>query len=125
MAEENVIESVAFPDADALFAQVLSCDPALHPDEMECTANLVFNQERVGRPWRLAAALASKDGAFFRELAEDEAKAKTFAATIDQLRDFSALLRSVADLADCAAARVMVAGCNHEGFNTWTEEASS
>ena len=105
--------------ADKLFEQVMTCAPALPPEQMEGVANLVMNQEVVGRQWRLTAFLASKGGEFYRELADDAAKAEVIVPAADLMRDFAKLLRSVADLADCVAARVMVAGCNHERCNEW------
>ena len=70
----------------------------------------------------LAALLATKDGAFFKELATDPEQAKALAPTVSALQDFAERMRGIAELAECAAARVMVAGCNHESFNAWAAE---
>ena len=111
-------------ELDALYQQVMTCEPALAPDQLDKVADMVKDQEATGRPWRLAAFLATKDGAFFKELANDPEQAKALAPTVSVLQDFAERMRGIAEMAECAAARVMVAGCNHEQFNTWaTEEA--
>jgi len=86
-------------------------------------ADIVRNNQRMGVPWRMTAVLAGKDGEFFRGVAENEEVAKTFANVVVPLHNFAEMLRKVAELADCAASRLMVAGCNHENFNEWMEEA--
>ena len=108
----------------ALDQQVMACEPALAPDQLDKVADMVRDQEATGRPWRLAALLATKDGDFFKELANDPEKAKVLAPTVSVLQDFAERMRGVAELAECAAARVMVAGCNHEQFNAWAAEAN-
>lgn len=111
-------------ELDALYQQVMTCEPALAPDLLDAVADMVRDLEATVRPWRLAALLATKDGTFFNELANDPEKAEAFAPTVSVLRDFAERMRMVAELAECAAARVLVSGCNHEQFNTWaTEEA--
>lgn len=107
---------------DALYEQVLNCEPALAPDQLDKVAGMAMDQEATGRPWRLAALLATKDGAFFKELATDPEQAKALAPTVSALQDFAERMRRIAELAECAAARVMVAGCNHESFNAWAAE---
>lgn len=108
-------------DADAIFNQVMTCEPAVPKDKLEDLANLVFSKERVIRNWRLAALLGSKDGTFFKELSTDEEQAKALAAAVDPLRDAAQLLRGMAEIMDCVSARVMVAGCNHRDSNAWME----
>jgi hypothetical protein len=122
MADGNVTNRES--ELDQLFEQVMTCESAIPPSELEPLADLIRNQERVGRQWRLTALLASKNGEFFREVANDEEQARVLAATIGPLEDFSKLLRAMADLADCASSRLMVAGCNHEDFNDWVKEAA-
>ena len=107
---------------DELYEQVLHCEPAIAPQDVELLADLVMNQERIGRNWRLTALIAGKGGEFYRELAENADHAQMFAPTTICLRDFARLLRHVADLADSVSARIMVAGCNHEHFNDWMNE---
>lgn len=109
-------------ELDALYQQVMTCEPALAPDQLDTVADMVKDQEATGRPWRLAALLATKDGTFFNELANDPERAKALAPTVSVLQDFAERMRMVAELAECAAARVMVAGCNHEQFNAWATE---
>ncbi|MCW0232920.1 MAG: hypothetical protein OJJ21_04910 [Ferrovibrio sp.] len=109
-------------ELDALYESVLNCEPAIPPEEVEPLANLVMNQERVGRQWRLTALIAGKDGAFFSDIANNAAAAQAFAHCVDALHDFSSLLRTMADLSDCAAARISTAGCNHEDFIKWMAE---
>lgn len=104
-----------------MFEQVMNCGPALPPDRLEEVADMVRDQGLTGRPWRLAALLASKDGAFFKDLAHDPEKAQALAPSVAVLYEFADRLRGVAELAECAAGRVMVAGCNHPQFNTWAE----
>ena len=116
MATENVNDL----DLDAIYEGVMTCEPAIPEDEMKPLADLVMNQEMVGRQWRLTALLASRGGEFFRRVAEDEETAIALAPTVGLLSDFAKLLREVADLADCSAHRIAVAGCNHEDFNTWS-----
>ena len=107
-----------------LYEQVITCESAIPQNELEPLADLVGNNERVGRQWRLTALLASKDGAFFREVAENEEKAKALAPTIELLTDFAGLMRTMAELAECASSRLLVAGCNHENFNDWMSETA-
>ncbi|AJX82575.1 hypothetical protein [Burkholderia pseudomallei] len=107
---------------DELYEQVLHCEPAIAPQDVGPLADLVMNQEQVGRNWRLTAMIAGKGGEFYRELAVNADHAQTFAPVTLCLRDFAKLLRQVADLADSASARIMVAGCNHEHFNDWVNE---
>jgi len=109
-------------EADAIFEQVLSCKPAISPQDVNPLADLVGSQERVGRQWRLAALLAGKDGSFYRKLSEDAHAAEAMVIAAATLQDFSRLLREMADLAECANTRVMVAGCNHEHFQDWLKE---
>ena len=88
---------------------------------MEQWADLVFSKERVIRNWRLAALIASKDGAFFRELADDAGKAESLAPVVGTLNDAAELLRVMARIMDAVSTRIAVAGCNHPGFNEWME----
>jgi hypothetical protein len=111
-------------DMDAIFEQVMSCNPALPPDQLDEVANMVLDQALTGRPWRLAALLATKDGAFFKDLASNPESAQSLAPTVEILQAFAERMRGIAELAECAAARVMVAGCNHEQFNTWASEGA-
>ncbi len=122
MAENDATRDADAPTVDEIYEQVMTCRPALPPEDLDVVADRVRSDEYVGRPWRLTAVLASKDGAFFHELAEDAGRAKVLAPMMEPLRDFAKALRIMADLADCVAARVMVAGCNHEDFNTWAQE---
>lgn len=119
MATSDVTQDEA-PSAEELLESVLTCEPALPPEEMEALADRVRSNEFVGRPWRLTALLASKDGSFFRDVANSQEHAQALAPTVDVLHAFAKSLRGMADLADCAAARVLVAGCNHPDFNKWT-----
>lgn len=109
---------------DQLYEQVMTCQSAIPQSELKPLADLVRNNERVGRQWRLTAVLASKDGPFFREISESEDKAKALAPTIELLNDFAVLMRTMADLAECASSRLLVAGCNHENFNDWMNETA-
>lgn len=115
-------QQTAEGELDALYEKVMNCEPALAPDELDRVADMAMDQEATGRPWRLAALLATKDGAFFKDLANDPEKARTLAPTVSILQDFAERMRGVAELAECAAARVMVAGCSHENFNAWAAE---
>lgn len=109
-------------DLEAVYQQVLVCEPAIPPDEVEPLADLVMKKERVGRPWRLTAVVAGEDGEFFKRIATSVETAKAFAPTVNVLRDFAGLLRTMADLAECSAARIATAGCNHEKFLDWMED---
>lgn len=111
-------------ELDALYDQVMTCAPALAPEMLDTVADMAIDQEATGRPWRLAALLATKDGAFFKELANDPEQARVLAPTVAALQDFAERMRGVADLAECVAARVAVAGCNHDQFNAWTTETN-
>lgn len=126
MANENINQNTTNEDdeLEALYKDVLKCEPAIPPEQLDLLANMVRDNESVGRPWRLTALIASKDGAFFTELSESEEKAKALAPTVDALREFSDRLQMMAKLADCAASRIMVAGCNHEDFNEWMKETA-
>ena len=126
MATTNINQNATNEDdeSEALYKGVLNCESAIPPEELELLANMVRDNEMVGRPWRLTALIASKDGAFFKELSESEEHAKALAPAIDALREFSDRLQRMAKLADCAAARIMVAGCNHEDFVEWMTETT-
>jgi len=126
MAKKNVTERTSDDGAEleAVYQGVLQCESAIHADDVEKLAAIVKNNQRMGIPWRLTAVIASKDGEFFRDVAENEETAKTLVPVIDLLSEFAELLRKVADLADCASTRLMVAGCNHEDFNKWMKEAA-
>ena len=119
MTPKTVEQALSEETSRQWFDQVVTCEPALPPEDVKELADLVMDQERVGQQWRLTAVLASKEGEFFRDLSKDADKAQALAPTIDTLLAFAKLLRSVADLADCAAHRVLVAGCAHEHFNEW------
>jgi hypothetical protein len=125
MADITVGESLNDHELDALFAQVMTCEPALPQADVEGLANLVMKQERVGRPWRLTAVIAGKDGKFYSDLAADAAKAEAMAPTVEILADFSQTLRAIADLADCSAARIQVALSNHADCDRWMEEGAA
>lgn len=122
MSQTSDAQQTADGELDALYEKVMACEPALAPDQLDRVADMVMDQEATGRPWRLAALLATKDGAFFKDLANDPEKAQALAPTVSMLQDFAERMRGVAELAECAAARVMVAGCNHEKFNAWAAE---
>lgn len=127
MANENVTQAThgdSDADLDLLYERVLTCESAIRLSDLEPLADMVMNQEKVGRQWRLTALLASKDGTFFKEVATDEGKAKALAPTVGLLSDFAALLRGMADLAECASGRLMIVGCNHEKFNEWMKAAT-
>lgn len=124
MAKKNVTEHATDDGAEleAIYQGVMQCASAIHADDVGKLADIVKNNERMGIPWRLTAIIASKDGEFFRDVSESKKTAKTFAPLIDQLRDFAKMLRMVADLADCASSRLMVAGSNHEKFIEWMKQ---
>ena len=123
MAEGDATQDTE-PTVDELYEQVMTCEPALPTEDLDRAADMVRSNEFIGRPWRLTALLATKDGAFFRELSEREDQAKALAPAIEPLRDFAKTLRTMADLAECVSARVLVAGCNHKDFNKWADEAA-
>lgn len=105
-----------------IYDGVLTCQSAIPKTEIELLADVVRNNGRMGIPWRLTAFLAGQDGAFYREVAENEEKAKALAPNIGALQDFAAMLKKVSELANCVSMRLMVAGCNHENFNTWKND---
>lgn len=111
-------------ELDALYEQVMSCESAIPEAQLEPLSELVKSNEYVGRQWRLTAFLASKNGDFFHEVSVNAEQAEALAATIAPLRHFAVLMRQMADLADCASSRLLVAGCNHENFNDWVKEAT-
>ena len=98
MAKKNVTEHTIDDDSemDALYQGVMQCESAIPAGDVEKLADIVRNNQRMGIPWRLTAAIASKDGEFFRGVSESEEAAKTFASVIDPLRDFAEMLRKVA-----------------------------
>lgn len=87
-------------------------------------AGAVKNNEQMGVPWRITAVLASKDGEFFKQVANDAETAKTMATLMDGLTSFSKRLEQMKQLADTVTCRLLVAGCNHEKFNDWVKEAA-
>ena len=111
-------------DLDAMYESVLNCESAINSDDVEPLADLVRKNELVGIPWRLTAVIAGKDGTFFRNLSEDEGAAKALAPAVDGLYEFSNRLKKMAELAECVASRIMVAGCNHRNFNKWQKKAA-
>lgn len=121
MAETNTNHD----DLDALYEQVMTCEPAINPVEVEELADAVRSNSLLGMPWRLTAVIAGKDGSFFKALSEDEGQAKAIAPSIDLLNEFAARLRGMAELAECVAARMMAAGCNHEQFIDWMTAESA
>ena len=123
MADVNVNESNL--ELDRLYESVMVCEPAIDPKDLDMLADWVFSKSLTIRPWRVTALLASKGGEFYQELASNEDKARALATTPAILSEFAEKLRTVADLADCAAARVLVAGCNHESFHEWAAETDS
>jgi hypothetical protein len=126
MARKNVPQRKANKDAKlvAIYKGVLACQPALLPSLVEEVADAVLDNQQIGMPWRITAVLAGKDGEFFTQVAEDEEMAKTMAALIDSLTFFSKRLEKMKALADTVRCRLLVAGCNHEDFNDWVEEAA-
>lgn len=130
MADTNVNDTEQCPDGDEgddleqIYKGVLSCEAAIRPEDVDTLAALLHSNEKIGRSWRLTAVIASKDGSLFRQVSENQETAKVLASLITPLQDFAATLRMVADLTDCAVARVAVAGCNHEHFNRWIEESA-
>lgn len=123
MAESTLGERLTDDEADRIFEQVMACEPALGQDDFDRVAGLVMQQDQVGMRWRLAAVAASKGGDFYREVAEDAEKGRTAALMVEELHHFISLLQGMKDLAECAAARLLVAGCNHPDFPNWQEEA--
>ncbi len=125
MAVESVSNEIGTAEDEAVFQQVMCCEPAIKPEQVEKLADLVVSNEFVGRPWRLTAVLAGKNGAFFKNLSEDQKAARTFAQAIQPLSDFVDLCREMADLAECVKLRLAVAGCAHEQFVEWMKEAEN
>jgi hypothetical protein len=122
MANTNSTDRSA-AELDALYESVLHCRPVIREDEAHRLADLVFDKEHIVREWRLTALLASKGGAFYKELSEDSEKAQALAPAVEPLIGFAKLLRDMANFADCVSARVMTAGCNHDRFVDWMAES--
>lgn len=125
MANKNVTRRKSKKDDkfDALYEGVMKCQPALLPSLLEEVASAVKDNEQMGIPWRITTVLATKDGEFFKQVAEDEETAKTMAAVIDGLHCFSKRLEQMKQLADTVTCRLVVAGCTHEKFNHWMKQA--
>lgn len=109
-------------ELDQIYRSVMSCEPALAPDQLDRVAKMATDQEVTGIPWRLAAFIASQGGDFYEGLAKDPEKARSLAHAVMPLQNFAERMRGIASLAECAATRLMVAGCSHEDFNKWTTE---
>ncbi|WP_323012528.1 hypothetical protein [Castellaniella sp.] len=120
----NTVNQQEAEELDRLYEQVMTCEPAIPKDQVDDLADMVFNKELFIRQWRLTAVLAGEGGAFYADLAEDEEKARVFAPLTGVLDDFAKRLRGMAEIAESASARIMVAGCNHENFIAWAEEAA-
>jgi len=114
-------KTVTDRELDALYDSVMKCEPVIPPNEVDQVANLVFSKERVIRAWRAAALLGSKGGDFYREVAEKEDLARALAEGIAPIQCTAEVLREMAGIMDCVAARLLTAGCNHEHFNDWME----
>ena len=125
MAKKNVTrgKSKKESELDALYAGVMTCQPALLPSLVEEVADAIRDNEQMGRPWRVTAVLAGKDGEFYKQVASDVETAKTMAPLIDVLTCFSKRLEAMKKLADSVTCRLLVAGCNHEDFNDWVQAA--
>ncbi len=126
MAKKNITptETNEDDDLEAVYQSVMTCQPALLPSMVEKLSNVVKDNEQMGIPWRVTSVMASKDGEFFRKVANDAETAKTMAAMIDGLISFSQRLEMMKGLADTVINRLLVAGCNHEKFNDWMKEAA-
>ncbi|MES2939214.1 MAG: hypothetical protein V4864_16125 [Pseudomonadota bacterium] len=122
MAKENS----SLPDNDdpdeleRLFQEVMECKPAISESDVGQLADRFISNEYVGRPVRCGLVLASKDGAFFKNMAEDKATAALFAEVVGSMQDCAKSLRVYAELIDCAATRTTVALCNHEEYDPGT-----
>jgi hypothetical protein len=117
--KKTTATSTEAEELDALYEGVMNCDAVIASGDVDYVADMVFDKERVVRLWRLAAFISSKDGSFYRKIAADAEAAEAMATTIEPLREFAKTLRKVADLADRASARLLVAGAAHEKFIEW------
>ena len=117
MADDTVNDD----ELNALYEGVMSCQPLVPPEEMEALADLVFSKDKLIRAWRCAALFGSKDGKFFRELANDATKAQALAPVVGALKDTASLMRVMAEIMDGTSTRIAIAGCNHDDFSKWQQ----
>ena len=126
MAKRNITRAKSNKDAElhAIYEGVMTCQPVLSPSLVEEVADAIRDNDQMGVPWRITAVLASKDGEFFKQVANDVDTAKTMAGLIDGLQGFSKRLEAMKKMADAVTARLQVAGCNHIKFDDWVKEAT-
>ena len=127
MANANVAQDSAHggtsPDElDALYQMVMDCEPLIHPSEQDALRNLAVDAGLTVRPWLFMAHGATRDGAFYKELAEDATRMRLLAPLSKCLEQFAERMRMVAELSDKVAMRIQVAGCNHIDFNAWCDD---
>lgn len=114
------VPAAASMTPEAQFDAVMNCTPAIDPATMERLAGVVCgSSSQMAVMWRSTAVLASKDGSFFRSLANDPEAAKTLCAIVDPLVKFAKHLREMADLAEGVADRTLVACCAREEVTQW------
>jgi hypothetical protein len=121
---DSTVNQEGTDDLDRLYEQVMTCEPAVPKDQVEGLSNMVFSKERIIRAWRMTALLAGEGGEFYADLANNAEKARAFAPIVGALSEFSETLKGMAELADSASARILVAGCNHENFTDWRKESA-
>lgn len=114
MAKKTAQVRLSNAEADEIFQSVFACKPAIPESDLQEVADLVGNQERVIRAWRLAAFLGTKGGDFFKNMTADEAA--TLAEAVEPLNQFSELMNSMSEVSKTVVARLSVA-CIFHGFD--------
>lgn len=109
--------------AQEVYSQILTCEPLMSQAEANRLADMVFNQERFIRYWRLTAISAEKGGDFYREVSEDQERAKgLMIEVVPRLKEFEEIMLEMSELANCVATRIIVAASNHEASTEWGED---
>lgn len=111
MAKKTAQVRLSNAEADEIFQSVFACKPAIPEADLQEVADLVGNQERVIRAWRLAAFLGTKGGDFFKNMTADEAA--TLAEAVEPLNQFSELMNSMSEVSKTVVARLSVACIFH------------
>lgn len=107
-------------EAERVFQAVLTSEPSITDEMVDTIETTAQAQEFSGRPRRLGLLIASKPGAWFKELSEDEELAAAIVEALPCLREHIARIRSLADLLGVAYTRATVAMCAHPGFDPRT-----
>lgn len=108
----------------ALFDAVMNKKPLLTSAESEALAARVESERYMLTPWRLVAEMATKDGAYWRELSQDQGKAEPVLSAVPGLEHFADILSEMAYLTRAMVQCARVAGRTHADAAKWLREGA-